>query len=95
MTEQWPTEAMATAALDAAAKKVYEINNPNALATWDEAPIEVKNVVRQALLSVVWAALAALPDPRRGAWFAGKHAAVNAHPSWWNTLENPYPESKV
>ena len=24
------------------------------------------------------------------AWSEGKTAAVNAHPSWWGTLDNPY-----
>lgn len=82
----WPTEAAATQAVEAAAKAAYdadvkqrrEVFPPGVEFTeWDDLEPTAKLAVREAVLPLVWAALSALPDPRRAAWFAGyDHAEI-------------------
>lgn len=79
-----PTEHEATVAVDAAARAAYdeeaararEILPPEAAASiieWDDLTALDKNDWRESVLKLVWAALAALPDRRRGAWEEGYH----------------------
>lgn len=100
--EKWPTEAAATAAVDVAARKAHEIEltrvrglipptQHHLLPEWEQLGSMDQLALRERVLPLVWAALEALPDPRFGAWQAGKNAAMNSHPSHWNHLENPYP----
>lgn len=77
----WPTEAMATVAVDAAARNFYETNvtvpEGGSKPSFDDLPATAKLQFRQAVLPIVWAALSALPDPRRVAWFEGYHFWYN------------------
>lgn len=96
--EAWPTEAAATAALDAAAKAEWERAHARAevpAPPWEDAPIAMKNQIRNALLVIVWDALKGLPDPRRGPWSEGfSHGQI--HPESAEAyLDNPYPASVV
>lgn len=101
--EQWPTSGSATAALKAAAVKAYEASvrgqaRDAALITnvpyeepeippYDGLPERVRRSLEEELLPIVWAALAALPDPRYAAWEAGYIAADNGR----DESINPYP----
>jgi hypothetical protein len=98
--EAWPTEAIATAAVEAAARKTYEDGIAEQakvypagveFTSWDGLGPVGKLQVRQAILPHVWAALQALPDPRREAWAEGfMYGQGHAdHPTAY--LENPYP----
>lgn len=79
------SESEATAAVEAAARKVYEENAKGYNATmervglpgqpsWDDANPLTKNQYREAVLPIVWAALEALPDRSRGLWLEGYYA---------------------
>lgn len=83
--EQWPTEAAATAAVDAVAKKMYEQQAESAgydLPSWEDADPMVQLRAREAVLPLVWQVIAALPDPRYVAWEEGNAAG---------DVDNPYP----
>lgn len=88
--EAWPTEAAATAAVDAAARKLWDMQRvmlPPSMGDMvyaDLAPMR-KNDLRRAVLDVVWAALYSLPDPRYIAWEEGRAAGPD-------TI-NPYKEA--
>lgn len=69
--EAWPTEDLATKAVDAAAKDLFQRSNPKALTSWEDLDAGVKLEIRSAVLPVVWAALTDLPDPRYAAWTEG------------------------
>jgi hypothetical protein len=103
MTEAWPTEHAATVALHAAAAKAWDLNRgslPPSMAdvSFDELPKVTQHEIKQSCLAVVWAALAALPDPRHGAWaegYAGGYSdggfdAAGSGPEH-QYAENPYP----
>lgn len=81
----WPTEDMATKALEAAARKLYndQASEDPGSPSYDELSPVSKNEIKVALLPAVWAALEALPDPRFTAWEQG-YQAVDSN-------ENPYP----
>lgn len=94
--EAWPTEAAATAAVEAAARKVYEISVANhrevappdtQFAEYDDLDPMLKLAYREAALPTVWAALQALPDPRHAAWEQGYIAADNGR----SEDASPYP----
>lgn len=79
------SEAEATVAVEAAAKKVYEANAEGYNATmaraglpgqpsWEDSNPLTKNQYREAVLPIVWAALEALPDRSRGLWLEGYYA---------------------
>ena len=75
MAEAWPTEAMSTAAVEAAAKSHYEnMLKAHPGAEWlvweDVHPVEKRNF-KESILPLIWAALQALPDPRAAAWDEG------------------------
>lgn len=108
MTEAWPTEHAATVAVDAAARAAYEADVEQRrkvfppgvrFRTWEQYPADKKLEIRQAVLPIVWAALAALPDPRHGAWAEGREAGyddamyeergVGPYPAYPH--KNPYP----
>lgn len=92
MTDKaWPREADATMAVEAAAKAYYDsVSKAPDAPAWDDLDVMVKLDVRNAVLSVVWAALKALPDPRHGAFlegydkawrnWTGDHAAIVPNP---------------
>ena len=76
----WPRESDATVAVEAAARKIYEISVANhreiaptgtQFAEYDDLDPMLKLSYREAALPAVWAALSALPDPRHGAWEEG------------------------
>ena len=99
--EAWPTEDLATKAVDAAAKDLFERSNPKALTPWAELDAGIKLEIRQAVLPIVWAALTDLPDPRYAAFEEGRAAgssdtAFEAEgygnpPGLVYPHENPYP----
>ena len=99
MAENWPTEAAATAAVEAAAKKVYEdgrlaserTHGPGLIRPWDELPAIGKQQIKQQVLPIVWAALQSLPDPRYYAWQEGYSKGASAVHN--DETENPYPAS--
>ena len=78
--EPWPTEAAATVAVEAVAKKFYDQRGYDAL--WEDADPLVKHRVRESVLPLVWDVIAALPDPRYVAWAEGNAAG---------DVDNPYP----
>lgn len=75
--EPWPTEDLATKAVDAAAKDLFERSNPQARTSWADLDPGVKLEIRSAVLPIVWAALTNLPDPRYAAWEEGKKAGAD------------------
>lgn len=94
--EPWPTEDAATKAVDAAARAYYdeqikarrEVFPPSAVfPTFDELEPEVRLGLREGVLPLVWAAVAALPDPRYATWTEGVIAGGNG----LDTTDNPYP----
>jgi hypothetical protein len=100
--EPWPTEDAATKAVDAAARKVWELNRgalTRSLSSldFDDLPVERQLEIRNSVLTVVWAALEALPDPRYVAWaqgFAGGYSDGGFDASGFGPYshhENPYP----
>lgn len=110
--EAWPTEDAATKAVDAAARKAYEDRvarlrrripekvqaELGPRTEWVDLPPEIALDWREQVLPIVWAALEALPDPRRAAWELGYQQAVADQHGVWLTPEefatvNPYPES--
>jgi hypothetical protein len=80
------SEQEATAAVTAAARKLFEdqaavlldvpVEELPPTARFDARPPLEQNHYRETVLPIVWAALEALPDPRRGAWFEGYHAGT-------------------
>lgn len=81
--EAWPTEAAATAAVEAAAKKAYDMEvevrrhafPPGVIfREWEQIEPAQKIRLRVAVLPLVWAALGAVPDPRHVAWAEGREA---------------------
>jgi len=79
------SENDATVAVDAAARRAFEIGREDAarlllpseqakLSQWDDLPPLLKNQWRDGVLHIVWAALEALPEPRRNAWLEGFYA---------------------
>lgn len=75
--EAWPTEDLATKAVDKAARTAYERSVANYAAEvpdWDDLPATTKLDIRQSVLPLVWAALTGLPDPRYAAWEEGRAA---------------------
>jgi len=100
----WPTEDLATKAVDAAAKHYYEravANYADQVPSWDDLPPVDKRNLKEAVLGIVWAALTDLPDPRYAAWTEGYLAgssdgAFEASgsgniPGLVYPHENPYP----
>ena len=79
--EAWPTEDLATKAVDAAAKDLFERSNPHARTSWTDLDAGVKLEIRSAVLPIVWAALTDLPDPRYAAWAEG-HSAGSSDATW-------------
>lgn len=79
-----PTEHEGTVAVDAAARKMHELQRESMLKTglvpdlptWDDLNQLSKNSYREGVLPAVWAALEALPDRRREAWAEGWRAAA-------------------
>lgn len=73
--EAWPTEEAATVAVDVAARKVFEAQRPDIPGVpqveWEHLSPTVKLGIRESVLPIIWAALAALPDPRYAAWIEG------------------------
>lgn len=91
--EPWPTEAAATAAVDAAARRQYELAKHDDWPAWkDLNPVHQLNI-RDTVLQVVWAALTALPDPRYAAWEAG--ATSVELDGGLVFADNPYPAPVV
>lgn len=93
--EAWPTEAAATAAVDAAARKAWDdvrgALTPSLSRTeFDDLPVERRLEIRNGVLGMVWAALEALPDPRHAAWQQGHDTAYDIHPGN-PAATNPYP----
>lgn len=96
MTEAWPTEAAATAAVEAVARKAFEdARTETAEATkipieryadWEHAGAVVQLQWRQRVLPLVWATIEALPDPRYLVFEEG-YEAGRTH----STKGNPYP----
>lgn len=92
--EQWPTEDAATKAVDAAAKNFFERavkaqgGDPDGVDAWENQEPTIKNVWRQQVLPIVWAALQALPDPRSTAWLQGLYAGLRGG----YEDDNPYEE---
>lgn len=109
--EAWPTEGMATKAVEAAAQQLHariqEIRakafpNGVAMESWADASPVDKNNRRQDVLPLVWAALEALPDPRHGAWNEGHYSGYAEAVSDEGgdtppgvSFENPYPEPEI
>lgn len=101
--EAWPTEDAATRAVDAAARKIYEISVANQreitdpevqFAEFDDLDPALKLAYREAALPAVWAALEDLPDPRRTAWELGYSSGFRSGADLDRTEpDNPYPES--
>lgn len=92
--EAWPTEEMATRAVEAAARKVYEGQEPEpGLLPWEKVPPLAKNQIKNAVLPLVWAALTDLPDPRYAAWEEGLASAYFDFESGAieSEVDNPYP----
>lgn len=96
MAEAWPREADATVAVEAAARKTYEDGmaaraevypEGTQFTPWDDLGPVGKLEVRNAVLPIVWAALAALPDPRHEAWAEGFNCDYEGD-GW---PPNPYP----
>lgn len=90
MAESWPTEALATEAVDSAARKVYtdwatdaHENVGVVLPSYNELGPTQKLQYRHSVLPIVWAALTSLPDPRYAAWEEGRAAGLTA-------TDNPY-----
>lgn len=77
MSADWPREGDATVALEAAARKVYESSRQPSDPAWRDLLPGSQNAIKSSLLPIVWAALDALPDPRRGAWLEGYLTADN------------------
>lgn len=82
--EAWPTEAAATVAVEAAARKAYEdtLNDYQSrhggkVTPWEQATPALKLSWRDHVLPVVWAALQALPDPRYAAWEEGREGGYD------------------
>lgn len=100
--EAWPTEDLATAAVDKAARKFFEDRYPEPrMRQYDDLMPSQKLALRQSVLPIVWAALTDLPDPRYAAWTEGYVAgssdgAFEASgsgniPGLVYPHENPYP----
>lgn len=98
MAETWPTEAAATAAVDAAAAAAHKLGRDALLETlppstaarlpkWEDELPPVKMQWRQRVLPIVWAALEALPDPRHTAWLEGLYCGLRRG----YEDDNPYP----
>lgn len=90
--EQWPTEAAATAAVEALAEKLFSGQRPGQ--SWADADPLVKHHIRESVLPLVWDVINVLPDPRHAAWEEGWSAGeshdrlvANGYPM----RENPYP----
>jgi len=102
----WPLESDATVAVAAAARKLFDISRaeiqatlrPDAsssLSTWEEIGPVGQLQFREAVLPTVWAALEALPDPRRAAWAEGYHVGVmDEFKGRAEAAENPYPQAE-
>lgn len=95
--EPWPTEDAATKAVDAAARRAWEVDVAKRRTVFppgmkfpdfDDLEPTQKLEIRNAVLPLVWAALTALPDPRYAAFEQGAEAGQ----AWGaNYAENPYP----
>lgn len=80
--DAWPTEDLATRAVDAAARYAYEQWSmkrddlpPGAvMPPYDDLDALMRLDIRQQVLPIVWAALTDLPDPRYAAWVEGYSA---------------------
>jgi len=102
----WPLESDATVAVAAAARKLFDIGRaeiqatlrPDAsssLSTWEEIGPVGQLQFREAVLPTVWAALEALPDPRRSAWTEGHVAGrEDERLDYEEPTENPYPQAE-
>jgi hypothetical protein len=75
-----PTEHEGTVAVDAAARKLWELQEQAVYEStggkvrgpsYDQLKQLKKNEVRQSVLPIVWAALEALPDRRADGWDEG------------------------
>jgi hypothetical protein len=97
--EPWPTEAAATVAVEAIARKAYE-NIAGAFPgypTWEQAEVALKHKTREQVMPIAWSVLEALPDPRRAAWAEGHAQGMEDEIArkrlvvGW-TPDNPYPE---
>ena len=104
MSADWPTEQAGTVAADAAARRAYEnetalrVRNARSfgqaleLPLWDNLHPLVKNAYREEVLSIVWAALKAIPDPRHQAYEEGYMDGYHVHPGDQSHPNgNPYP----
>lgn len=107
--EAWPTEAAATAAVEAVARKAYEDQRRATVEEtriaielfpdWDHIGPVVQLQWRERVLPLVWATIAALPDPRFATWTEGYAAGrsdgiyeeVGFGPNPSYPHENPYP----
>lgn len=92
----WVNEAAMTAALDAAARKAWELSCEERAKSYppgtrfpdyDELLPMAKHRFAEQVMPIVWAALSALPDPRYAVWEEGYVAGV-ASPE---ADTNPYP----
>ena len=99
-TEAWPTEHLATRAVDAAARKAFERYRASAEATkdldWEDLAPTTHLRFREVVLPVAWAALTSLPDPRYAAWLEGHAAGLADSNRWYDGIldqdaVNPYP----
>lgn len=103
MTEAWPTEAAATKAVEAVARKAFEDSraevarqtgiDSDLYPSWDDAGPVIQHQWRDRVLPLVWATIEALPDPRHAAWAEG--AASTDYDFESGNVEkicdNPYP----
>lgn len=96
----WPRESDATVAVDAAARKLYDdmvaehhklSNEGPFFPHWDLLEPTTKLGYRQQVLTVVWAALSALPDPRHTAWLEGLYCGLRQG----YEDDNPYAEPEA
>ena len=95
----WPRESDATVAVEAAAKRAYDdwraSHNAHTPEWEDLGPVHQLRF-REGVLPLVWAALEALPDPRREAWEEGRQAVYDIENDGWAPLNpervprNPY-----
>lgn len=82
--KSWPTEDLATKAVDTAARAAFEFQRVESAKStgipaerysdWDGIGRVVQLQWRQQVLPIVWAALTDLPDPRYAAFEEGRAA---------------------
>lgn len=82
-----PSEHEATVAVDAAARRLYDLAGGTA---FDALSAEAKRQLKQQVLDVVWAALEAIPDRRTGT--ADDIEAIADALGRWNIPSSGHPE---